>query len=336
VSHVVIDDLTEPFAWETHTPDGDASDALLVEPGLASRLGGPTLAIRAVAPAEGHLAERSVGAVDLAGHEDLQLWAYGDRVAEGTEASPFLLELRLGSTSLSVGAAGNDWHRLVPLNQVGVWQPIPLALDDLPAAVRSGVSEIRLTCVGASAPFVVQLDAILAVHEEVLNDVDAALADRIGGRVEIRGALVAAVVEPDTAPDPPFLSIRNYEVRPAPERSPSNGLRTDYTEHGFAIRPPSVPVDVFYAIKAVAEDRSEAARLLEFLLAELTPVSTLEVGGRPLTVEWVGPPPLEGELPAQPAVHVRVSTSQRPRAVAEAAVRPFNRIDVEVDSRASS
>ena len=97
-----------------------------------------------------------------------------------------------------------------------------------------------------------------------------------------------AVVEPDTAPDPPFLSIRNYDARPAPERSPSNGLRTDYTEHGFAIRPPSVPVDVFYAIEAVAEDRSEAARLLEFLMAELTPVSTLEVGGRPLTVEWGG------------------------------------------------
>ena len=61
----------------------------------------------------------------------------------------------------------------------------------------------------------------------------------------------------------------------------------------------------------------------------------LEVAGRPLTIEWVeGPQLARTEIPGQPTVYLKVSAAQRANAAREAAVPPFNRVDVEVDARA--
>ncbi len=337
MSHLVVDDLTNLAPWRARTPGGAASNAIKLEPDTESPLGGPTLTIRATADAQGHRVERARAAVDLTSFADLELWVRSDRVADGSDGRPFFFELRLGSAALAVGAAGNDWHRLIPVAAQDVWQPVPLALDDLPAAVRSALTAISFTCVDASTPFTIHLDRILAVSGELVGDVDAALLDRLGGKLEVAGAAVPAIVEPAAAPNGPFFRIKNYAVRPALERSPSGGIRTDHTEHGFSIRPPSVAVDLFYAIEAVADARADAARLLEFAFSDLAPRSTLDVAGRPLTVDWVEAPPLAlPAIPTQPTLHVKVATSQRASAAREAAVPPFNRIDLEVDSRASA
>jgi hypothetical protein len=337
MSHLVVDDLSDLAPWRARTPDGQASTAIAIERSGRSRLGGPTMAIRGSAGALGHRIERTLAAVDLGLFADLELWVRSDRLADGSDARPFFLELRLGSAQLAVGAGGNTWHRRIPVAAADTWQPVPLALDDLAPEVRGAVTQIRVTCVDASAPFSVELDAIIAVDAELLSDVDAGLVDRLGGRLELDGVAVPAIVEPAAASTAPFFRIRNYEIRPAEERSPSGGLRTDHTEHGFSIRPPSLAVDLFYAIDAVADERAEAAALLQLAFAELTPRTTLEVAGRPLPVEWVEGPPFElGERPSQPTVHVKVGTSQRARGAREAAVPPFNRIDVEVDARASA
>jgi hypothetical protein len=61
----------------------------------------------------------------------------------------------------------------------------------------------------------------------------------------------------------------------------------------------------------------------------------LDVAGRPLTIEWVdGPSLARTEIPGQPTVYVKVSASQRSTVARESAVPPFNRIDVEADTRA--
>jgi hypothetical protein len=337
VSSVVVDDLSNLAPWRARTPAGAASSAITIGPAALSRLGGPTMTMTATSAALGHRVERTLAALDLSAFTDLELWIRSERIADGSDARPFFLELRLGAAGLAVGAASNTWHRLIPVAAADVWQPVPLALDDLPAAVRGALTEIRFTCVDASAPFALHLDAILAVKEEVLGDVDAALLDRLAGKLVLGGAPVLAAVAPAPAPNKPFFRIRNYAVRPAPERSPSGGVRTDHTEQGFSIRPPSVPVDLFYAIDGVADDRASAARLLEFAFGGLTPRSTLNVSGRPLTVEWVEAPPLSlSTIPSLPTVYVKVATSQRASAAHEAAVPPFNRVDVEVDSRASA
>lgn len=337
MSHLVIDDLGDLAAWRARTPGGAASAELTVGAGTITRLGEPTLRISGTAAALGHRAERTFDAVDLSEREDLRLSVRSDRPADGSAARPFFLEVRLGSGQLAIGAQANGWHRLVPIPSAGAWHSIPLALDDLPAAVRNAASAIRLTCVDAAAPFVVHLAALVAVRDEMLADADAAISGRLAGRVEVGGVAAPAILEPDAAPNPPFLRIRNYGVRPAPERSPSGGVRTDYTEHGFSIRPPSVAYDVLYEVEAVADTRGDAAAMLELVLRELTPVSTLDVAGKPLTIEWIEPPALAlSATPAHPTVHFKVSTSQRATAAREAVVPPFNRIDVEVDSRATA
>jgi hypothetical protein len=337
MSHFVVDDLADLAPWRAVTPNGAASNAITVQRGRVSRLGAPTMEIQATADAQGHRVERTLAAVDLTAFADLELWVRSDRAADGSEDRPFFLELRLGSNALAIGAGGNDWHRLIQVEAPNVWQPVPLALDDLPEAVRGALTAIRLTCLDASVPFTTHLDRILAVTSELVADVDAALLDRLGGEVDVGGTPAPAIVEPTAPPGGAFFRVKNYALRPAPERSPSSGTRTDHTEHGFSIRPASVPVDLFYAVEAVADERADAARLLEFALSGFAPRSTLEVAGRPLTVDWVDGPPLAlPEIPAQPTVHLKIATSQRASGPREAAIPPFNRIDVEVDSRASA
>jgi hypothetical protein len=337
VSHVVLDDLGDLIPWKARTAGGAASNEISIDRGTVSRIDGNTMTIRVSSSAEGHRVERTILPADLTKLADLELWVRSDRPADGSEARPFYLELRLGSTQLAIGAGGNDWHRLIPLAQANVWQPVPLALDDLPAQVRNALTQIRLTCVEATVPFAFNLDAILAVKDELLNDVDAALLDWLGGKLKLGNTAVPAIVEPAQAPNEPFFRIRNYSVVPAPQRSPSSGTRTDFTGIGFSIRPPSVPFDLFYTVEAATDARADAATMLEFALAKLTPRATLAVNGRPLTVESIDAPPLAlTSVQSVPTVYVKVATAQQATAAREPAVPPFNRIDVEVDRRASA
>ena len=335
MSHLVVDDLTDLTPWSARAPNGSASTAIAIARGAASRLGGQTMRVEVGPDALGHRVERALASLVLSRFDDVELWARCDRAADGSEAKPFFVDVQLGSAALAIGANGNQWHRLIPIAVPGTWQAVPLALDDLPAGVRGSVSQIRLTCVDAGAPFALELDRITALRPELLADVDAALVDRIGGRLEVRNTAVPAVVLPGDAPPEPFFRITSYGVRPAPERSPSSGMRTDYTGQGFSIRPPSVPFDLMYAVDAVAADRADAAALLQFVYSELTPVGVLDVAGRPVTIEWIEAPQLaRTDIAAQPTVYLKVSTAQRATAAREPAVPPFNRIDVEVDSRA--
>ena len=142
MSHTVVDDLTDPSAWEATAPDGGASDALVVEPGVVERLGGPTLAVRAEAPVDGHRAERTVAAVDLSLRSTTStLGARRPHCGRGSAARPFFVELLNGSAALLGAGAANAWQRFIPLVKVpDVWQAVPLALDDLAPAVRSAVT----------------------------------------------------------------------------------------------------------------------------------------------------------------------------------------------------
>lgn len=329
MSRIVVDDLSDFGAWTPRQPDGSPSTTITIEAGPVARLTGQTMRVVADPDATGHRVERDLAPVDLSHFDDLELWVRCDRVADGSDVSPFFIELRLGSAALAVDASTNTWHRFIPVTTPAVWQPVPLGLDDLAPAVRQAVTQIRMTCVDASTPFTLDLDRIAAIHPELLADVDAALVSWLE-------ASAPAVVLPSSAtPAEPFFRVTSYGVRPAPERSPASGVRSDFTGQGFSIRPPSVAFDLFYAVDAIAADRADAARLLEYVYAELTPTSVLEVAGRPLTMEWIdGPALARTEIAGQPTAYVKVSASQRSTGARESVVPPFNRIDVEADTRA--
>lgn len=336
---LVLDDLADLSDWRARRPTGSPSSEIGIAPGSESWLGLDTATVTATGSGGGHRLERALGPVDLHPFDDLQLWVRSERLATGAEASPFFLELRLGSSAATIGSPPNPWHRLIPVPVPGSWQPVTVSLDDLPPAVRGAVNRVRFTCLQTDVPFALDLGAIVAIREEMLRDLDEAIATRLGGRLQIDGAPVPAVHVPAAAapPDPPFFRILNQAIRPVLERSSPSGTRTDYTQTGFSIRPPATVYDVLYRIEAVAEDRPTVAAMTEFVLAELAPVATLIANHRPHRVEWTqGPAESEGAAATPSAVHVKVTATQRSLGAPERGVPPFNEIAVEVDHRASA
>jgi hypothetical protein len=164
----------------------------------------------------------------------------------------------------------------------------------------------------------------------VLTDVDAALLQRLDGVLEIEGEGVPAVIVPAVAPTPPFLRLSHDEVRPAPERARTGQARTDFSDDGFVLRDAPTPFDVAYTIEAVADERADAARMLEFAIDALGSPPRLLAGGLPLGGDWIEPDP-EGP---QPALRLRLAAWRRAPGARRAAIPPFNEVAVEVDQNA--
>ncbi|GIH79217.1 hypothetical protein [Planobispora longispora] len=285
----------------------------------------------------GHFLERSIDPVDLRGFDDIEFWASGDRIADGTAGRPFFCEVRLGSAAAPIGSGANRWHRYVPVAGPGPPQRVPFGLDDLPAPVRSACSVIRITF--PEAPGSVRLTPPAAVRPQLLADTDAALTARLDNRLSLRGAPVRAVLRAEPDQGRPYLLLVNHSIEHALTRVSTGEIRTDFTETGFAIRSAGVPYDLGYRIEAVADRREDTAALLEFVLAELAPGATLAVGGTELPVEW--PAPWErladGSGGASHALHeeqtcllISIPAVTRPRAVPRRAVPPHRSVQVEV------
>jgi hypothetical protein len=341
---LVIESFANVDAWTAREAAGGPSTAISITAGGPIRVPGlstPGTTIRAEAGAAGHLVERDGPAVDLRPFRDLLLWVRSDRLADGTPPRPLFAEIRLGSAAVPIGDPGNGWRRLIPIEQLDVWQPVPLALDDLPDSVRQAVTTIRFTCLDATVGWRMDLDPILAVRPEVLADADAALLSRLHNKVTVNGALAPAVIVPVSGevPQLPVLRISNYDVRPDRTTSPTTSMRTDYTETGFALRPPATVYQLDYAVEALASDRAGAARMLQFVLAELTPTAILLGAGRLMTVEWIeqpatAAPPVESPPADHPVIHLRVRAAQPGAGPPAPAVPPFHETRLEVDQRA--
>jgi hypothetical protein len=335
----VLDDLVDLSPWHAHRPDGSASTALSIMAGPPRTSASSTLTAQLSAQpgASGHFLDRVIPATDLSAVAGLQLYVNGFAPATPGRASPWFLELRLGSVANPVASAANPWHRLIPVNQAHRWEPVPLSLADLPASVRGRLTTLRLTSL-VDTPWSLSLDAILAVNDDMLADADAALVARLDSRLTLGGQPVPAVAVP-TAADPPampYLRVSNYDVQPDLATSPTGELRTDFTDHGFSLRPPAVVYHVYYAVEAVAAERRSAAALLDFTLGELAPVSTVLSRGRPTRVEWIeapgtAAPPVAAPPSDHPVLHFRVTTSRSGQGLAQPAVPAFNLLKLEVD-----
>nr|BFE80547.1 hypothetical protein GCM10020093_031480 [Planobispora longispora] len=161
----------------------------------------------------GHFLERSIDPVDLRGFDDIEFWASGDRIADGTAGRPFFCEVRLGSAAAPIGSGANRWHRYVPVAGPGPPQRVPFGLDDLPAPVRSACSVIRITF--PEAPGSVRLTPPAAVRPQLLADTDAALTARLDNRLSLRGAPVRAVLRAEPDQGRPYLLLVNHSIEHA-------------------------------------------------------------------------------------------------------------------------
>src|SRR5207248_4009032 len=111
VTLLSVDDGSDAGAWQARDSGGGPSNEIAIAERAAPPGG---LEISATTGALGHYVERADPAHDLSAFEDLRLLLGGDRVADGSEAAPFFLELRLGSAAAAVGSAQNQWARLLP------------------------------------------------------------------------------------------------------------------------------------------------------------------------------------------------------------------------------
>ncbi len=112
--------------------------------------------------------------LDLTGAEELRLWIQADRPADGSGRRPYYLAL----TYQDAADGPADRHRwYLPAGAPGTWEQRRIGIE---ADRRGAVRRFALEPLGP-APFTVRLSPLLAVREEMLDDVERALRDALAG-----------------------------------------------------------------------------------------------------------------------------------------------------------
>src|SRR6266545_1046811 len=112
--------------------------------------------------------------LDLSAYDELRLWTYASRTADGTPSAPFLLEL----SYLDAADVPGEEHRwLVPVNRRRTWEQHRFGIAD---DRRGQITGLFLRCL-TNEPFQIHLDELLAVNEEPLSDVESALTGLLDG-----------------------------------------------------------------------------------------------------------------------------------------------------------
>jgi hypothetical protein len=321
MSLLVVDAMDDATRWPGFAADGTTPSTQLgmVDETTRFRFGADKKSgkITATASALNHLLRRSFTTpVNLTAFDELRMWVFGDRVAGGGDGTTFYLELRLASAALPLTDPANTWQRYLPVAQAGAWALARFSLADLPSSIKGAVNRIQLRCVDASAPFTVYLDDLLAVHEELIADVEAGLLARLDKKVTIGGTLVpAVVVSADIKPPStgPYVRITPVDIRYADERMTPGETRTDFSSTGYLLRPPAVPFELLYRIDVFSDVRSTQTRLIELILLELGGHTELLFNDVPVPVQSVVVNPVDqvgGMRTDRVALHYRILARQ--------------------------
>jgi len=328
--------------WSAFAPDGVtpstelslAVDTTRPRPQAAPKVG----RIEGTDNALKHSLRRNLASLNLTTFEELRLWVYGDRTADGTPANPFVLELTLGSAALGLDAPGNTWVRYLPASRPRVWEPVRLNIGDLPAAIRGAVTRMRIRCVEATRPFEWFVDDILAVRDQMISDVDAALVALLHNVLSIGGNAVPAVMHPaggTLSQTRPYFEITHYDVVHSRERTCPTRPRADFVNDGYSLRPHSNAYELYYQITAEADDRPTQSQMLEFALRALPPSGDLPVGGLLRPFESVVVPPFDqaGKLQTN-TIPLFYKVSTRQEVGAPEPVSPVHTVSIAGDLRA--
>ena len=340
MTQLVVDPMNDASQWSAFGPDGATPSAELTIATDAShvRFGADARSMRVTASTAtlDHRIVRTLPDVDLSNLDELRLSIWSNRAASG----PFFLEIRLASATMPLTDAGNTWQRYIPVSDVGAWELVRITLYDLPPTIRGAVNRLQLGVVDASTPFECYFDDLLAVRDEMITDVDAALLGALDKQLTLDGTVIPAVVyvaENPQAQALPYLRLTHYDIQLATERDLRTQVRTDFGANGFQLRPVSVAYDLYYEVDAFADTRAHQARMLEFVLRRLGPTGQVIANGIGLPVEWVPVDPLDvtGHLRNdRPLLHFRVKTRQEVGTPARA-TPPFNEIALSVDQKAA-
>lgn len=112
--------------------------------------------------------------LDLRAFDELRLWTYASRTADGTPRAPFVLEL----SYLDAADIPGEEHRwLVPINLRRAWEQHRFGIV---GDRRGQITSLSLRCL-TNERFQIHVDDLLAVNEEPLSDVETALTGLLDG-----------------------------------------------------------------------------------------------------------------------------------------------------------
>jgi hypothetical protein len=343
MSSLRLDDMDNAAAWRALSPDGITPSASLTFTSDTTRVrfGTDRQSGRITANTSAlncRLQRTFAGAgIDLTSFDELRFWIWSNRLATGTADAPFFLEVRLSSAAMSLQDAGNTWVRYLPILQGNTWEFIRLSLDDLPAPIRSALTLLQLRCVDASVAFTCSLANVLAVHEEMIADVDNALLAQLHQQVSVASTKVPALFEhPENAPSVTIPSIRitQYDIQYDSERTSAAQTRSDFTATTFRVRPHSIAYSLYFAIDVYADTREHKDMIMEFVLRTLSPASYLLVNGTQLPLEWMTISPFDDTgrwRSNRELLYFRVLSRQE-IGTAELVTPPYKSISLTVDS----
>lgn len=321
-----LDLFDDPTAWSLQDPDSGASDRIAVSSVEERMTGRPAIRVTA-ADAVDHTAEVEFAFVDLNPFEDLQFWARSSAPSDGRAG--FVAELSFGATNLDPDAPSNGWRRHLPIAVTGQWELITLSITDFPERVRNRCNRMRIRFATARM-LTLDLTEVAAVRNTPLSDVERALVTLLDQRLAVDGTPVAAVVAPDPPPGPEaHFRIRHLAATSGAERQMSGERRTDFTDTGFLQRPPIEPLDLEYAVDAVASSRAHQQLLADFLIQSIDPYGYLEVNGVNAPMEWSGPMTSPGD-PAGPSVPLRIAVPRPTSFDRRLSRRPYSRVEITV------
>jgi len=338
-----LDAIDSAGEWSVHAPDGSPSTELTVSTSMTVRYPAQpgSLQVDATTNAMGHYAQGAVPAANVEGYEELRLYVRGDRRGDGRAAPPYL-QLQLASATAGFDDPANTWSRRLPVAPDGAWQTVRLTLDDLPSALQTNINALRVTCTDASLPFACTLHTLLAVREEMVQDVETALVEWLDGQVVLDGTPVPAVLdyevpgETRSAVPPgqrPQIRLVPYDLQPADAMMHRHAVRRDYTGDGYSMAPDADIFALSYEAELHTQSRPEQAALLEFMLDALTPQATLVVAGLERPVRAVFPDSWRREDgPHAASNSVRFVVTTRRERTRPAPVVPVSEVIIETDA----
>jgi hypothetical protein len=163
MNSVVVADMsqswtsTNPALFQV-TPDGVPVAGNISATRLVAHAGAQGLTATFVPPV----------ALDLSGLDEVRFWIVSNRVADDLPNSPFYLEFSYNNAS----DTSADIHRwFVPVNQANVWEQRRIGIEH---DRREAVTQLTFRCL-TNLPFSCTIDEMLAVHEQLLVDVESAL-----------------------------------------------------------------------------------------------------------------------------------------------------------------
>lgn len=338
-----IDAIDSAGGWSVHEADGSPSTELSVSTSTTVRYAGQSSSLQIIGStnAGGHYAQGSVPAFDLDTFDELRLYLRGDRRGDGHTAPPYL-QVQLASSTVGFDDPTNTWSRRLPVAPDGAWQTVRLTVHDVPPALQTGVNALRVTCTDAALPFACTMHTLLAVREEMVQDVEDTLVAWLDGAMTLDGAPVPAVVHHEVPGETrsvvpigqrPRIRLIPYDLQPADEMLHRHTVQQDYTGDGYSLAPEADVFQLHYQAEFHTESRAQQAALLEFMLDVLTPQAALVVAGLERPVRAVYPEALRrenGPYAAHSSVQFVVTTRrERTRPIP---VVPVNEVILETDA----